>query len=225
MQLHKQTHYYTPSVYLDASFPEVSVVFSTLSLRDINTVNTIYNENKPNEYIYRVCELAIKSIETVENNKLEFSSLPITIMKEIADHIIKTSSISSEQYERMSTTADLYFSDVLSSDNWKCEVCKQKRLQGSRNCGFLGEQEKSKDFKLVINNNLYTHCPVFDMDLSILSIGIEAYNIFKAGFLPDDGGWFDQTHTFCIFSMLINNSIENRKRLQMEAELAKSKQR
>jgi Iap family predicted aminopeptidase len=223
--LHKQLHYYTPLVYQEASIPEVTVIFNTLSLREINTVTSIYNLGKTEEYIYRICEIAIIKIETLEDNTLHFSSLSNSILKEIAAYIIKVSSISQKDYQSIMTTSDLYFSDILSTENWKCEVCKRKRLQGSRNCGFLGEQDKSPDFKLVVNNNLYTHCPVYDMDLNILSIGIEAYNIFKAGFLPDTGGWFDQTQTFCIFSVLINNSIENRKRNQMELELAKSKQR
>jgi hypothetical protein len=222
--LHKQLHYYTPIVYQEASIPEVTVIFNTLSLRELNTVTAIYNSGKTEEYVYRVCEIAIVRIETVEDSVLHFSAFSSSIMKEIAAYIIKVSSLSQKDYQSLITTSDLYFSDVLSSENWNCEVCKRKRLQSSRNCGFLGEQDKSPDFKLIINNNLYTHCPVYDMDFNILSVGIEAYNIFKAGFLPDPGGWFDQTQTFCTFSVLINNSIETKKKNQMELELAKVKQ-
>jgi len=225
LPLHKTTYFYTPQAYTDSFLPEVTIVFTTLSLADINSLNYLYESGQPKEYAYRTCELAIQRIETVGNEVISLSTLPTSLINAVADEIIKKSTVTSDILDKVNSNLEIYFSPQLSSDNWKCDTCKKKKLDRVRNCGFKGEQNKNSDFKIMVGDKLYTHCPIFDVDISVISTAIESYNIFKAGFLPSDGGWYNQTQAFCIISVLTNNKIEERNKAEMDKMMKESKSR
>lgn len=221
--LHSTTYFYTPEVYSKASLPEVTVVFKTLTMGEINSLNTLYDQKKNSEYLYRTCEFAIIRIEGINREQLDLSALPSDLVREIASEIIKVSSFSGDDLQEVSECLDVYLSDTLASDTWKCDICRKKRLDRTRNCGFLGEENKDKNFKLLVGSTLFTHCPVFSLDQNIISVAIEAYNIYKSGFLPNPGGWFDQTQTFSYLSILTNNKFETKKQKEMEKQIKSSK--
>ena len=218
-QTHKIKHYYTPQAFLMSSLLEVTVVYTTLSYKQLNSLTKLFEDGKHKEYTIRVCEEAIDSIEGLSGIELAVNQLPYSVLEELAGEIIKSSSITDEEFNKMTTSINIHFSDALSADTWKCEVCKRKRLQGSRNCGFLGEQDKDPTFKIVVDDAIYTHCPIYDLDKDILQKAIESYNVYKSGFLPDSGGWYDQTQFFCISSVAVNNAVEQRKAREQEKML------
>ena len=222
--IHRLLHYYTPQAYLLSSLPEVTFIFKTLTMGQLYTLSSLYSSGKTHQYTYRTCELALIKIETASGGILTLDDLSVEILDDVAKEVLRVSTLSPEVIDKITTNLDIYFSDTLSSDGWKCDICKSKRLQGTRNCGFIGEKEKNKDFKIVVAGNLFTHCPIFELDNNLLNSAIEAYNIHKAGFLPEAGGWFDQTQTFCSVSILVNNKIEERNKAQMDKQIRESKQ-
>jgi hypothetical protein len=207
------------------SFPEVTVVYKNLSIGQINSLDQLYSGHRTKQYAYRICEIAIITIETINNKTLELSELPSEIIVEISEEIMKKSSISEEEYVSLKETVELYFAEILSGDSWKCDICKQKRLQGVRNCGFIGEKDKNPDFKLMVNNTLYTHCPIYDINIDVLNPAVDAYNIYNAKFLPDAGGWYDQTPFFTIASTLVHNQVEAQKKAQMDKTIQESRRK
>lgn len=221
--IHKTTYFYTPQAYAMSSLPEVTVVYQTLTHAQVNSLSLLYENKQHNEYAYRICEFGIIRIESINGELLNFSKMPTLFIQEIAKEIMSKSTITVDELEEVSTNLDIYLSDALSAESWKCEVCKQKKLQANRNCGFINEQDKNKDFKLFINKKIYTHCPIFSLNKEAISVAIDAYNIFKSKFLPDAGGWFDQTQTFCTLAILSNNKFEERNRIEMEKQIKASK--
>jgi hypothetical protein len=208
---------------LDSSLPEVTVVYNTLSNSQLKSADFVYSSGNYKEYVYRVCEFAISKIETVDGDTLTINSLPSSLLSNIANEIIKTSTLSPEDMDKIETSLSVFFSEQLSSDTWKCDICKQKRLDNTRNCGFKQDAPHNPDFKIMVNKTIYTHCPIFDVDNNIISSGIEAYNVLKGRFLPDSGGWADQTQAFTILSVIVNNKIEERNKIQMDKMLKENK--
>lgn len=221
--LSRTTFYYTPKWYVENKLPEVTVVFRNLTLGELNSLNILYDSGKQKEYLYRACEYGIIRLEGIDTSVLDLSSLGNDLILEIATEIIGKSSLPQSTLNHISDNLDIYLADQLSSDSWKCDTCIKKRLQSRRNCGLIGEQDKDKSFRILVNQKVFTHCPIFELDTNAIGIAIEAYNIYKSSFLPDTGGWFDQTQTFCYLSVLTNNKFEEKKQRDMEKQLKAQK--
>jgi len=202
-RLTKGVHYYTPEAY--EKDQKYLVIFRKLSTKELLILDTLSSAFIP----IRTLEFSINKIENSSGKNVSVSELPYTVVEDIATHIINTSIITPKDAIKLETSAKLYFDSTFQTQTWSCEVCRAKKLDRQRNCGFLdyknNPQYFNKDLKIFVGGTLFTHCPIYDIDRKILSAAIEAYNIKEMGFLPDDGGWLDQTRFFTFSATLIHN--------------------
>ena len=220
-KLFRQKLYYTPQ---NGEWSTTTFVLHTLSYKSILNLNYFLENRKYSEYYIRLLEESLITIEDENNENIPIEWVPYKVLKEVGDFVVEESTISEKELTQLKTSLEIHFSKQMQADTWKCDVCRRKRLDKQRNCGFLPKEERQDvDFKLYVGNTLYTHCPIYDVNPSLLSTAIEAYNIGKNRFLPDTGGWYDQTQFFCIAYQLVADAVA--KKQEEELKELKQKQR
>jgi len=221
-RISKSPIFFIPTPYKDNK--KYLVRCRVLSKKELEALNE-YNQDVENraETAYLIYSMAIDYVEDEQGNRLSYDALPYPVCVEIAHYILNESIISPEMLEALELNIRLQFSDELKSDNWKCSICREKRLDRVRNCGYRNELDKNKDFKIQIGEHIYTHCPIYDIDKDLIASAIECYNMFNSGFLPDAGGLYDQTQFFITASSLVGNAIQKRREKEMEKELSSLK--
>ena len=131
------------------------------------------------------------------------------------------SSTTQEELNKLTLSVSIKFTKQFQGETWDCKVCKDKRLDKTRNCGFRGELGKDPSFKIVADKQIYSHCPIYDVDSSILADGVDSYVMYDKKLLPDAGGLYDQTRFFVLSSSIITSKL--REEEEKEAKAAKRK--
>jgi len=226
-KISKGIHFYTPPEYKDSG--KITIIYRALSESEIRSISSLMNEGRKSEAAYRILQIAIKEIESMSGDSLTIDDLPLKLVTDIATEIINTSTVSDEELRKVKTSVALKTDESFSGETWDCNVCKQKNLDKTRNCGFLSKQEQEKyydpDFKVKVGKDLYTHCPIFDIDVELLSAAIECNNILELGQLPDDGGFLDQTQFFVLASQEVKYKVAEAQEKKMKEMERKSKSR
>ncbi len=209
----------------DSVYP-LTITYKTLSKKDI--INSEYLKDSYYERALYFAEKAIIKIDNVFDEdgvvvtNATVHDLPIHIIKELATEIVIKSQVPDNFIDKLILNLDITFDKNLSKDTWKCEVCKQRGLDKVRNCGYLGgnsaEKNKfySKDFVVEVNGNLYTYCPIYEVDKEILNSAFSCYEMFKNGLTPEEGGVYDQTEFFVTSSSVVSSKVSEYERKEME---------
>lgn len=174
---------------------------------------------KENVTNFKLCKIGITYIETHTGDKIQLSELPYKHIKNISKQILAKSIIEEKTIKGLEQACSIYFAFELKAKTWNCELCKKKRLDRQRNCGYRKEKNKKKDFAIQVGEQLYTSCPIYYIDTPLLSKAIESFNIYDNGFLPDSGGFYDQTIFFIRASMLVQQYIRIKEQKEMEKTL------
>ena len=215
----KGLYYFVPSQY--ESDVELQVTFTALSHGQLLSLNNLINSERASEYTYQSCKLAIIDIEDCEGNILPFSSLSPVTLAELSLQILEMSSVTQEELDILQKSVNIKFGKTFKGENWDCKICQEKRLDKTRNCGFRGELDKDPTFKVHADNQVYTHCPIYDVDQDILADAVDSYMMFEDKLLPDVGGLYDQTRFFVFSSSIVTQKLREEER--KEAEAAKRK--
>jgi len=178
-----------------------------LSHKQLLYIETLLVENKMATASFRICEEAIISIENSRGDLVALGELPFDVIADVSNHVLAISAITEEDINTLSLSSKIHFDETFSSSNWQCNICQEKRLDTRRNCGYLDYKNNPKhfneSFKVHVGRDIYTHCPIFDINKDMLSDAIQSYNFYEAKFLPDEGGLFDQTRFFIMASQVI----------------------
>jgi len=213
---HKVIHFITPSTQ-----PFIEIMARTLSYREINSLEKYMLNGEVLKLYYYALKFALIKIEDKRGVELPFSFLSAETIKEVGKEIFEKSDVTLEVLNRLYDSIEIYFDNKFKAETWKCEVCRAKRLDRVRNCGYRGEKNKKKDFKVYVGDKVYTYCPIYDVDKNLIAEAIECYNAFEKGFLPDEGGLYDQTKFFYLASLKLYDKIqqEEMKELQKNKEI------
>ena len=224
-RISKGIHFFTPEVYEDSG--KLSFTYRLLSDKELLSIEELFDDNRRNEVVYRTLQFSLIRIENIFGEEVHTNDVPFLILEELVNKIVEESVLSSEEADTIMTSLDIHFEDEFKSDTWSCETCRRKGLDKFRNCGYLdyknNKEYYSPDFKLYVGANVYTHCPIFDIDSDLLGIAIQCYNIKEAGFLPDSGGYYDQTRIFRILSTIVTNKVAEQEKKQLEEMKKKMK--
>lgn len=178
--------------------------------------------NIDTKYLESSDEAIADSIVTVDNaigftNYLDFiKQLPIEDKKYLLDKYQSISLVNSDQLANIKSMLEILYAKPLQDENWSCDACKHKKLQGFRACGFIPEKERSKDFIYKLKGKIYTECPKNKLEPFIMSQSQEAYRLFNAGILPENGGIGEQTMWFVEVAALVASQVR-----EMELESIK----
>lgn len=159
------------------------------------------------QFAYNVCKVAILEIEDEDGDEHTLSSLPPPVITEISEQILDKSIITDEEAEKLVLNVNISMDNTFKTDSWNCENCRYKKLDRIRNCGYLGEKEKRDDFRVNVGKQVYTYCPIYDIDAQLLDSAIECYMMYDKNILPDSGGLYDQTRFFVIASRIFTNKV------------------
>jgi len=215
----KGLYYFVPSQY--ESDIELQVTFTALSHGQLLSLNNLIDSDRTSEYTYQSCKLAVIEIEDRNGDILPFSSLSPVTLVELSLNILEMSSVTQTELDTLKKSVNIKFGKTFKAETWDCEICKSKRLDKTRNCGFRGELDKDPTFKVHADNQVYTHCPIYDVDQDILTDAVDSYMMFDENMLPDAGGLYDQTRFFVFASSIVTQKLREEER--KEAEAAKRK--
>ena len=81
----------------------------------------------------------------------------------------------------------------------------------------MGELEKDPTFKVHADNQVYTHCPIYDIDKDILADAVDSYLMFDGKLLPDAGGLYDQTRFFVFASSIVTQKLREEEAKEAKA--------
>lgn len=172
----------------------------------------------PNNQTLVNIEVYNSNVTEVYKNNLPTDKIlvPYEIKKQVGHYILDISQLTAEELEKLQLSIEIKFDKKFQTDTWNCKICQRKKLDRMRNCGFRNEKNKLKDFNIIVGDKLYTYCPIYDIDKELLSKAIECYNLYEKGFLPEQGGLYDQTQFFIIASNLVAEKVqkEHEKELQ-----------
>jgi hypothetical protein len=125
------------------------------------------------------------------------------------DALQKTSRVSAEQLNALSSMIDIQFNQAYQDETWSCEVCRAKKLDASRGCGYLEPKDRDTSPYLPrINGVRPLICPISEFDSFILSQASTAYSFLSSGVLPEDGGIGNQTDWFVKVSLLYKRKLK-----------------
>lgn len=196
------------NIYISTKFlnyEAFSVQYEILNYREILDYGEIQQEFT-NEFLLRIYGSKIKSISSLSNSEPTYED-----KKQIATKIYLSSLFLNEDMNILVDSLDIALSPEISTPTFDCNKCQEKGLNKFRNCAFLGEETKDPTFSILLGKKYFKSCPVALIDKGIVADAFTAYNIFKARFLPSNGGWYEQTAFFCIASQYVNNAIETAK--------------
>lgn len=215
----KGLYFYTPEQYeLEV---DLLITFTALSHGQLISLDDLYESKRHSEYTYQTCRLAIKTIEDKEGNILPFTSLSPRTLTDVAAQIMEASSVPQDTLDTLQTSVNIKFGGTFNKETWNCDICKAKRLDKVRNCGYRDEKSKDPSFKIVADNQVYTHCPIYDVDQDIIADAVDCYVMYDKKLLPDAGGLYDQTRFFVLSSSIITQKI--REEEAKEAKKTKKK--
>jgi hypothetical protein len=211
----KGHYFYTPESYKDSG--KITVVFRALSHGELISLETLIEAKRYSEANYRAVEFAVIKIEdSFGNPSIAVNDLSTSLIEEIADRIFRMSEVTRREYEQLKSSTNIYFDPTYQTDSWKCEICREKRLDRVRNCGFRGEKDKDPNFVAYVNNQPYKYCPIYDVNKELLSDAVECYNAYDANLLPDSGGLYDQTRFFVLSSQEIFMKLKEQEKKELE---------
>jgi len=175
----------------------VAYTYKPLTLLQVMEVDKLHIDKRFNEFLQRIIDLTFEEVP---------NEIPYEDLFNIAQGIyIESTNIELESIERY---VNISLSDTMK--NYNCESCKRKKLDVIRNCAYLKDGSGDKNFSIQIDRDVYTQCPKSLINFERVNIAFEAYEIFKKGFLPVGGGWFDQTMHFCVYASTIDRIVKQK---------------
>jgi len=212
--LTKGKYFFTPSYYKDTE--KIDIIYRALSHKELLSLAPLTENNRNSMFTYQVCKFSIEDIEDLQGNKLTLADLPPDVIKEIANEVLEKSVFSDEQSKTLDLSLSIVMSEDMKGEAWDCEVCRKKKLDRSRNCGYRGELDKNSDFKMYVGTQVFTSCPIYFVDKSLANSAILAYNLWQNHILPDEGGFFDQTNFFVEASLKVEALVAEKEKREIE---------
>jgi len=217
----KGIYYFIPDRYENSV--DFQITFRALSYKEMDALTSFLETGRHNLFAYQVCKTAIIEIEDELGATHSLTSLSPEIITETSNKILEMSSLPAEEYEKLQLTITIAFDDTFKTDSWKCEVCRYKKLDRIRNCGFRGEKDGGNDFSVMVGGQLYKHCPIYELEPKLLDAALESYSMYDKNLLPDDGGLYDQTKFFVISSRLVTQKLKEEEMKELKKQQRKGK--
>lgn len=137
--------------------------------------------------------------------------LPKTDIDALVSQLYELSSFSQNAQDKLVFSLDIQF-DERFDQNWDCATCQKRKLQANRACGMLPPEDRIDSFSIKVGGKRYNECPIFLMDAFLTSQANQAYKLYTAGFLPEDGGIGNQTQFFVQAAQAFESRIKKAER-------------
>lgn len=179
---------------------DAKLKFSLLSYKTIKELSYANYIQSPN--LFSIEDILVEhyvdshGFDSFPNKYVIFMQLPLDEKQYLFGELLRLSSVSPEQRDALKEMLSITLNPKLQGDLWDCDGCKFKKLQAFRACLFIPEEDR-QDFKMRLNQKVYTNCPISTLDTFCANQATEAYRLVEAGMLPEDGNVGNQT-MWCI---------------------------
>jgi len=191
--------------------------YRALSHKELQSSVEYLNTFDYNNLFYiNVVEEALISLYDSTGSKVHLDNLPIPIILQIGESILHKSIFTREEREKLDVSLNVVMSEDMKANTWTCEVCKKRRLDRARNCGFRNELDKNEDFRVIVNGVSYTSCPIYFVDKNLVSSAFLSYNLYQEHLYPDEGGFYDQTNFFVEASLKVSMLVSEKEKKDLE---------
>ena len=117
--------------------------------------------------------------------------------------------------ETIRRSVGILLEDSFKDETFKdCKVCQERRLDTQRNCPLLDDKTHDPMVFYIIDGTKIDICPMDGVNKPIISDAFRCHSLMTNGFLPSDGGFYDQSMFFVEVSLLVKSVID---RAQAEA--------
>ena len=209
------------------SLRPASFLLKPLAYRHLALIQTTYQLPKDAEFKIPMQDIilhhSIIDTSNVDSNlplEILIEELPIPIKKELTDTVIRLFFLTEQDKKEINKVINFTLTDRFQDDTWRCNVCKEKGLDKQRNCPLLSEKEQEEyyndSFFIPFNGEKLTQCPVGTLNNELMVAVNEAYGLMTNGFLPEQGGFGDQTMFFGYASQVMHRKVEKYKADKLE---------
>jgi hypothetical protein len=192
------------------------VVFRALSVRDLDFIRALDTQSANQINLILLERGVLRYVNAYYTDgtivpPTDLNILPIQTRTEIAQTIYEVSTITNEVISKINMNVTLAMDSKFSTDTWKCSVCKERGIDTARNCKFREDYDKifDKDFKVILGNITYDHCPMYYKDNELVSDIFNAYYSWDKGVLPELGGVPEQTEFFGVAVNVVKKFISD----------------
>ena len=192
------------------------VVFRALSVRDLDFIRALDTQSANQINLILLERGVLRYVNAYYTDgtivpPTDLNIIPIQTRTELAQKIYEVSTITNEVISKINMNVTLAMDSKFSTDTWKCSVCQERGIDLARNCKFREDYIKvfDKDFRVILDNITYDHCPMYYKDNELISDIFNAYYSWDKGVLPELGGVPEQTEFFGVAVNVVKKFISD----------------
>ena len=188
--------------YFYTTLNGIDVEYRALSYKELEGIQNKYTNKKNQSTITIVKQSLI--------NKEDFIYLTQKDLDILFTHVVDNSIVTNADMETIKTAVNISLEDNFKDDTFRsCKLCQEKGLDKQRNCPMLDEVTHDKMVFYIINNAKVHVCPMDSINSPLVNDAFRAYTMYDNGFLPTEGGLYDQSMFFVEVSSLIKGLINS----------------
>jgi hypothetical protein len=215
------------------SDPEVAVLLKPLSYALITKYQeTLYMHQQDSSlFKYNTSHVVLEDSVIDTRNALDFpdiktflKQLPLKDVQFLHVKTMELSVLTSTQLDALGDMLNIQFSPQFQEDSWNCNVCREKKLDYTRGCGFLPENERDPSPALPrLGMRRFSVCPISTLDGYVVNKASLCYSMLTEGVLPEAGGVGEQSEWFIKVALLYKRKIAEAERNALEEHKKKNK--
>jgi len=216
-----------------SSDPDVAVLLKPLSYAMITKhQETLYMHQQDSSlFKFNTSHVVLEDSVIDTRNAFDFpdipsflKQLPLEDIRFLHAKTVELSTLTGEQYDALGDMLNIQFNPQFQGDSWNCDICREKKLDSTRGCGFLPEGERDPNPALPrIGSRRFSVCPISTIDNYVINKASLCHSMFTEGVLPEAGGTGEQTEWFIKVALLYKRKIAEAERNALEEHKKKNK--
>lgn len=207
MTLQKSTIFLREYFYTTLSGTDIE--YRSLSYLELETIQNKYDNKKFQQKII--------TIKASLLNKDDFSKLTSKDVEVLFTNILKTSQVTNEDMLDIKMAVTILMDDSFKDESFKdCSLCQKRGLDKQRNCPLLNEKTHDPMVFYIIDSKKESICPMDKVNSPIINDAFRCHSMSANGFLPTNGGMYDQSMFFVETSILVKGVIDKAQAKAME---------
>ena len=186
-------------------------LYTTLSGTNVEYKSLCYKEleNIQSKYAYKRNQHKIFIIKASLVNKEDFYKLNSDDITTLSSNILETSYITNKDMEEIKNSVGIFMEDTFKDDTFKdCRLCQERGLDKQRNCPLLDSNTHDRMVFYIVDDAKVNICPMDSANSTMVADAFRCHSLFVNGFMPTEGGLYDQSMFFVESSLLVKNVID-----------------
>ena len=195
--------------YLYTTLSGYTIDYKSLSYKVLELLQTKYSE-KQHQHKILIIKTSLSAIE-------DFYKLTAKDIDILYTNILNSSYVSNIDMSAIKRAVGIVMEESFKDDTFKnCTLCQERGLDKQRNCPLLHKSTHDPMVFYVIDQEKVKVCPMDDVNSPIVADAFRCHSMFSNGFMPAEGGLYDQTQFFVESSLLVKGVIDKAQAKAME---------